>query len=324
MGEEDNKRSGDYCVILVNYNDKELVKAKLSEMYEVTSEDAGRIMSSLPIIIQDGLPEEDAKLKGNLLEDAGAVINITNSKEGKDKSYRVYLQELVHLKTHNIVCEKKHMNQHLLQDIRGKMRPKPTEELVQIWETHDKTEWSDEAFESIREILTERGVPLPAQKVPKAKAEDIIVKCTECGEANKSGILRCTKCKASLCPFPLAVITSLGIIFSVLLAIWSIVSLVQAWPNFEAIAIFGMISVPVSLVFFGLRNGYPWAWFVTWGLLGFNIAFSTIMIAILASKEWMLDTDVRLILATIRILINGLLWCYISSKRVKAFCSVGK
>lgn len=40
---------------------------------------------------------------------------------------------------------------------------KETEELLDIWQTNDRVEWSDSAFDVIREILTSRGVELPEQ-----------------------------------------------------------------------------------------------------------------------------------------------------------------
>ena len=45
------------------------------------------------------------------------------------------------------------------------MRSKPSEELIDIYAKNDRIEWSDSAFEAIRQILAERGVPLPQQAV---------------------------------------------------------------------------------------------------------------------------------------------------------------
>jgi hypothetical protein len=40
---------------------------------------------------------------------------------------------------------------------------KDSEDLLDIWEANDHTEWSDIAFEVIREILTGRGIDIPEQ-----------------------------------------------------------------------------------------------------------------------------------------------------------------
>jgi predicted house-cleaning noncanonical NTP pyrophosphatase (MazG superfamily) len=43
---------------------------------------------------------------------------------------------------------------------------KETDELIDIWQSNNRYEWSDEAFESIRMILQERGVEIPEQNEP--------------------------------------------------------------------------------------------------------------------------------------------------------------
>lgn len=52
------------------------------------------------------------------------------------------------------------------------MRQKTTEELLQIWVENDRTEWSDEAYAAIRQVLTERNVSLPAQTVTVVEEDD--------------------------------------------------------------------------------------------------------------------------------------------------------
>lgn len=52
------------------------------------------------------------------------------------------------------------------------MRQKSTEELLQIWKENDRTEWSDEAYVAIKQVLDERGVSLPAQTAPAVVQED--------------------------------------------------------------------------------------------------------------------------------------------------------
>ena len=55
------------------------------------------------------------------------------------------------------------MNKELRQLIRQKMREKDTEELLAIWKGNDREEWTEEAFEAVREILVERVGNLPEQ-----------------------------------------------------------------------------------------------------------------------------------------------------------------
>lgn len=52
------------------------------------------------------------------------------------------------------------------------MRQKSTDELLQIWKENDRTEWSDEAYVAIRQVLGERNVSLPAQAAPAVVEDD--------------------------------------------------------------------------------------------------------------------------------------------------------
>ena len=47
------------------------------------------------------------------------------------------------------------------------MGKKETRELLQIWINHDHEQWSDEAFEAVQQILTERGVVIPSISLKK-------------------------------------------------------------------------------------------------------------------------------------------------------------
>ena len=58
------------------------------------------------------------------------------------------------------------MNSNLRTQIRNRMVLKETEELIEIWQTNDRSEWSDDAFEVIKGILDERGVEIPEQNEP--------------------------------------------------------------------------------------------------------------------------------------------------------------
>lgn len=51
------------------------------------------------------------------------------------------------------------------------MRQKSSDELLQIWKENDRTEWSDEAYTAISQILTERNVSLPVQQTPATIVE---------------------------------------------------------------------------------------------------------------------------------------------------------
>lgn len=49
------------------------------------------------------------------------------------------------------------------------MQAKSTDELLQIWEENDRGQYSDKAFETVKQLLYERGKPLPLQPASKAK-----------------------------------------------------------------------------------------------------------------------------------------------------------
>jgi len=55
-------------------------------------------------------------------------------------------------------------------DLRGQIHDslslKETDELLEIWTTNDRVEWSETAFEVLKEILEQRLAELPAQKEP--------------------------------------------------------------------------------------------------------------------------------------------------------------
>src|SRR5512139_582545 len=54
----------------------------------------------------------------------------------------------------------------LREQIHNNMNLKETEELLELWRNNDRAEWSQEAFEIIKEILKERGVEIPEQNEP--------------------------------------------------------------------------------------------------------------------------------------------------------------
>lgn len=69
------------------------------------------------------------------------------------------------------------MNDDLRQQILGNLNLKETDELVEIWQTNDRVDWSGEAFDAIRQILTNRGVNIPEQDKPvyeHVEEEDVL------------------------------------------------------------------------------------------------------------------------------------------------------
>ena len=56
------------------------------------------------------------------------------------------------------------MSSDLHKQIYANLNSKDTEELLDIWKTNDRAEWSDLAFEILEEILTERVDTLPQQE----------------------------------------------------------------------------------------------------------------------------------------------------------------
>ncbi len=51
--------------------------------------------------------------------------------------------------------------------IQQELNEKATDELIAIWKANDRNQWSEEAFEAIRKIVTERGSTIPEQKAPQ-------------------------------------------------------------------------------------------------------------------------------------------------------------
>jgi len=146
----------------------------------------------------------------------------------------------------------------------------------------------------------------------QAAVGQFVVKCPKCGESHNPGVFRCTKCSTSLRPTFLGVVTLLGPILLVLLAI---ASLAQVAQNPAALVAF-CINVAGIFVLIGLRGGKYWAWTAIQVIWVINIAFSAIQ-AIAIHPAMLVGTAVQA-------LIIVLLWIYIHSEKVKAFCSVGR
>ncbi|HSB02084.1 MAG TPA: hypothetical protein VLE49_15650 [Anaerolineales bacterium] len=60
----------------------------------------------------------------------------------------------------------------LREQIHDNMNLKETDELLEIWQNNHRFEWSDDAFEVIKDVLKERGVDIPEQDEPLYKAEE--------------------------------------------------------------------------------------------------------------------------------------------------------
>ena len=60
------------------------------------------------------------------------------------------------------------MFNNLVAEIRKRMADKTTEELQRIYDERNEAEWSADAFEAIRQILTERGTPLTQHPISEA------------------------------------------------------------------------------------------------------------------------------------------------------------
>src|ERR1043165_7536267 len=58
------------------------------------------------------------------------------------------------------------MSDDLRKHIFNELNLRDTEDLLEIWQTNDHVEWSDQAFNVIKEILQNRGIEIPQQDEP--------------------------------------------------------------------------------------------------------------------------------------------------------------
>lgn len=65
------------------------------------------------------------------------------------------------------------LNEQLVKDIHQSMDSNSTEDLIRIWEDNDRSEYSNEAFEAIRQLLVERGQQIPEQPPQKPTIEEL-------------------------------------------------------------------------------------------------------------------------------------------------------
>jgi hypothetical protein len=66
------------------------------------------------------------------------------------------------------------MSEELRDKIRNNLNLKDIYELLEIWKTNDRVEWSDTAFEVLREILRERIREIPPQDTPILEHEEFV------------------------------------------------------------------------------------------------------------------------------------------------------
>ncbi|MFB3918964.1 MAG: hypothetical protein ACE14U_02725 [Candidatus Velamenicoccus archaeovorus] len=71
------------------------------------------------------------------------------------------------------------MNGKLVENIANNMRPKDTRELLDLYVENDREQYSEEAFEAIRQLLRERGQSVPAQKETALPKEEAAVSAAE-------------------------------------------------------------------------------------------------------------------------------------------------
>src|SRR6476646_11452171 len=64
------------------------------------------------------------------------------------------------------------MNSEFHQQIYNELKLRETEDLLEIWQTNDRFEWSDEAFSVINEILHQRSAEIPKQNEPVYSHEE--------------------------------------------------------------------------------------------------------------------------------------------------------
>lgn len=98
------------------------------------------------------------------------------------------------------------MNDDLRDQIYSNMLLKETDELIEIWQKHDTGEWTEMAFEVVREILQNRLGELPLQdefdneddenglEDNAAPAADTIIETVENADIAKKN-LACPNCK---------------------------------------------------------------------------------------------------------------------------------
>jgi len=82
------------------------------------------------------------------------------------------------------------MDEKLLATVKEKFQSRETDDLLAIWNEENRDEWSDEAFEAIRQILASRGHDLP----PKVPTGDIDKQVKSSPPGPRGNDYVCTHC----------------------------------------------------------------------------------------------------------------------------------
>jgi hypothetical protein len=100
------------------------------------------------------------------------------------------------------------MDDELRAQIYNRMNQKETDELIAIWQTHDSEEWTETAFDVVKDILLNRLGELPPQdevleetgqdeeELAPAEDDDVLLE-TEESEDSELEELACPNCKGN-------------------------------------------------------------------------------------------------------------------------------
>jgi hypothetical protein len=134
------------------------------------------------------------------------------------------------------------MGKSLRDQIFSNINLKETDELVDIWITNDRTEWSDTAFDVVEEILEQRLDELPVQNVPIfGHQKQIKIVSTTSNNEDKTS----RNAKAA---FIIGLLAPLGAICG------SIVAVIGLVGEFLPVVIFGL-AIPFLICLVGVAFG---------------------------------------------------------------------
>jgi hypothetical protein len=144
-----------------------------------------------------------------------------------------------------------------------------------------------------------------------ARQAEHSVPCPKCQEPNGAGRVRCHKCGRSLQPTLFAIITALGILANVGLAV------AACFSEFVFVTVLMVIGSLITIgVNLAARRGRHWAWaFLQWGY-GLSVVPLVFWAASDGGIAWLFTYAVAV--------VASLLVYYFNTKRVRAFCCVGR
>jgi hypothetical protein len=192
---------------------------------------------------------------------------------------------------------------------------------------------------SERKHVAKRGMVPPGPFVaeqtavgtdPSRREEGTSLVCRRCGQANRPGTTRCTRCRASLRPALLAVATDLGVVLLLLCSLSSLVADDETPILRVGTFVIGMAELTIVAY---LRFGRLWAWVAVQVLLGSNVAVSLLAIMAVAIMTVVKTRDVyvshddaiRLIYVVVYCSAFGLssflFWVYLYTDQARMFCS---